>query len=140
MKTSMKQVSRFSMLATLLSLAIAGGVAFAVGPSDNTMFTGNDLEYIREMNSGHTYPAEAVSTAPKAKTISNTMLTDSDQEVMQVGKMDIPPEVAENKPVVKKRTVSNTMFTDADQEYISGSQDSLNLEALSDSAPAAMGE
>ncbi len=139
MKKSMKQVIQFSMMATLLSTAIAVGSAFAGDPSDNTMFTSKDLEYIREINSGKAYAPETVK-APAAKTISNTMLTDSDQEVMQAGKIEIPTKVAENRPAVKKRAVPNTMFTDADQEYISGKQNKLNMQALSDGAPTAMGE
>lgn len=139
MKNGMKKLVQLSIMATVLSVVMASGTVFAGGPN-NTMFTGKDLEYIREMNSGKVYAAEPEKTATATKKIPNTMLTDQDQEVMQAGKIDIPVKPVENKPVVKKRTIPNTMFTDADQEYLNGSQDSLNLEALSDSAPTAMGE
>jgi len=141
MKKKMKQMVQFSMTAALLSVAITTGSAFAGGLADNTMFTSDALDYIRDRQAGKTYQAEKpVKKAATDRTISNTGLSDAQREVMRAGKMDVPETTVEKKSVAKQRTVPNTMFTTGDQEYISGSQGGVNVDALTESAPTAIGE
>ena len=132
----MKKVITATTVAAALLFVVA-----AAGAGDlyqNTVFNAADLDYLQN---GYEKPAPAAEKAPVAKknTIQNPMLNGMAVEDIR-DNYKAPAEVAEKTPAKKTSRIKNTMFTDADRDYCENNDNRVNLRALFNSTPTAVGE